>query len=748
MEWSGFNSQLARQTTEIEKKNPSTYLFGPLIDAPPAHPDTVLTSLIYMMKSLNDLGMTYIHLSPDMQLYIQAMQIKWNDPLRFQNLILRPGVMHIVQNIWGSIGHLMKGSGLEIIIGAAFGGVNNIMCHGKPWVRAIRAYRMVSCILLQSFLQTGFKTWDEICNHLEKARLHPTGRHWVDNLIMPTLITHQLLRAEREGDWLLQQLCIKRLLPYFFAAGHPNYARYLSWHTLEMSMLLPADAKEDLLSGAFVCRHKTGSWNSVSADQFGEQTAIKIGKGGLKGISLSPHQVAEWLDSFPLSAYISDMLDFCYLTDLPATPTETPHKEGVSRRKLDEDDRMITELEKCSHPLEKTSDVLYNIHNGQVAPTEVNVADSLDLGMAMATSFRHSLPSGFFAALTSPVKTMEHLKRGVKFGEKVVFDLESIFLRLIMIGQQREMELMPIFGYELCAVPASIVDEYGCLRKGSKAVLVQKLGVRQLQPHSPNIIIIDAQQLLYHVVWPCGESVGVLAESIKARLKLCSAPEKILVFDRYAELSAKDHERQRRAGVGSTTFNLDLNCPLPSREALLKNKINKRCLARLLSTFDLGSDVSVESHNDGIFLHEEADVTIISYLFQAADAGRGVVRIISDDSDVFVLLVYWTWHYGLRDRISVQMEKWDGVVLDINATCANLGDTLCSQLLGAHAITGCDTVSYPFGKGKATVLKIMKKENFPGLFDVLGEEDATEADLMTVGQHFLQLCMDNHKALP
>ena len=185
-----------------------------------------------------------------------------------------------------------------------------------------------------------------------------------------------------------------------------------------------------------------------------------------------------------------------------------------------------------------------------------------------------------------------------------------------------------------------------------------------------------------------------------------------LVFDRYAELSAKDHERQRRAGVGSTTFNLDLNCLLPSREALLKNKINKRCLARLLSTFDLGSDVSVESHNDGIFLHEEADVTIISYLFQAADAGRGVVRIISDDSDVFVLLVYWTWHYGLRDRLSVQMEKWDGVVLDINATCANLGDTLCSQLLGAHAITGCDTVSYPFGKGKATVLKIMKKDNF------------------------------------
>ena len=53
-----------------------------------AHPDTILTSVMYMMQSLTDLGMTYIHLSPDMQLYIQAMQIKWNEPQAFDKLIL------------------------------------------------------------------------------------------------------------------------------------------------------------------------------------------------------------------------------------------------------------------------------------------------------------------------------------------------------------------------------------------------------------------------------------------------------------------------------------------------------------------------------------------------------------------------------------------------------------------------------------------------------------------------------------
>ena len=84
----------------------------------------------------------------------------------------------------------------------------------------------------------------------------------------------------------------------------------------------------------------------------------------------------------------------------------------------------------------------------------------------------------------------------------------------------------------------------------------------------------------------------------------------------------------------------------------------------------------------------------------------------------------------------VEMEKWDGVVLDVNATCAHLGSTVCSQLLGAHAITGCDTVSYHFGKGKASMLKTLKEGDFPGLFDVLGEECASQEDLMAVGEQF------------
>ena len=157
-EWGGFNSQLARQSTGCTNRGPSMYLFGPLINAPPAHPDTVLTSVMCMMQSLTDLGMTYIHVSPDMQLYIQAMQIKLNEPHAFDKLILRAGVMHIVQNVCGCIGQLMMGSGLADLIGSAFGGVGRIMAQGN--------HGCVRCAHSGWYLQFS-------CNH----SCRPVSRH-------------------------------------------------------------------------------------------------------------------------------------------------------------------------------------------------------------------------------------------------------------------------------------------------------------------------------------------------------------------------------------------------------------------------------------------------------------------------------------------------------------------------------------------------------------------------------------------
>ena len=135
----------------------------------------------------------------------------------------------------------------------------------------------------------------------------------------------------------------------------------------------------------------------------------------------------------------------------------------------------------------------------------------------MEKEYIASLPNGFYNPISSPIKTMSLLKKQMK-GKSVrpVIDLESIFLRLLMIGQQREIELEHLFAYELCAVPSSLIDEHGCLCKGNKSDLVKRLGVPETLPTTPDTIILDVSQLFYHIVWPHGGSPSHLISSIKA----------------------------------------------------------------------------------------------------------------------------------------------------------------------------------------------------------------------------------------
>ena len=84
------------------------------------------------------------------------------------------------------------------------------------------------------------------------------------------------------------------------------------------------------MTGTHVCRHSEGGWNSVSGYQFGEQTATMTGKGGLEGITLSSELVTEWIDSFPLSVYISYAMEHMYsqADQLPnSSSSQTKHKE-------------------------------------------------------------------------------------------------------------------------------------------------------------------------------------------------------------------------------------------------------------------------------------------------------------------------------------------------------------------------------------------------------------------------------------
>ena len=69
------------------------------------------------------------------------------------------------------------------------------------------------------------------------------------------------------------------------------------------------------------------------------------------------------------------------------------------------------------------------------------------------------------------------------------------------------------------------------------------------------------------------------------------------------------------------------------------------------------------SRADSIVKHDEADISLNSYMLHVVFRGARTVRILSDDTDVFILLVYWC--HKANVTCPVQMEKWNGTVLNI-----------------------------------------------------------------------------------
>ena len=187
-------------------------------------------------------------------------------------------------------------------------------------------------------------------------------------------------------------------------------------------------------------------------------------------------------------------------------------------------------------------------------------------------------------------------------------------------------------------------------------------------------------------------------------------------------------ENERRLASMVCTFSLGENeRRLASMLCTFSLGENERRLTSMLCNFSLGEKVTMDTLDDGMFSHDEADITMISYVIEAANSGKTVIRVLSDDTDVFVLLVYWVCRKELECK--VQMERWDGTVLNINATCDKLG-AKCLQLLGMHAFSGCDTTSYPYAKGKIGALNTLLAGDFPGLVDLLGEVGTARTDLM------------------
>jgi len=119
----------------------------------------------------------------------------------------------------------------------------------------------------------------------------------------------QLLKASREGNWLLQLSAIHDMIPWCFSYVKQNYARYLSYYYTEMTNLQEEHPEiyAYLSDGGFsVQLGSRNPFGRIPVDQAVEETVNRDTQtpGGTKGFSLKPnavhryYQTAEYRNSY------------------------------------------------------------------------------------------------------------------------------------------------------------------------------------------------------------------------------------------------------------------------------------------------------------------------------------------------------------------------------------------------------------------------------------------------------------------
>ena len=126
-----------------------------------------------------------------------------------------------------------------------------------------------------------------------------TFSYW-DSFLHACGILLRLLRADRQGDFLLHLDAVMEAVPFFYVAGKVNYARYSPVYVAEMRQLVTDQPMmfQHMMRGRFAVRRSPETnFNSVPTDQALEQTINREAKsdGGIIAFTLRKGALLRWL---------------------------------------------------------------------------------------------------------------------------------------------------------------------------------------------------------------------------------------------------------------------------------------------------------------------------------------------------------------------------------------------------------------------------------------------------------------------
>ena len=200
--------------------------------------------------------------------------------------------------------------------GVATSGTADSFLKASHVTRTRHAHQVIACslyLLLQNAYTEYSNDLDEgedlasledWCT--ERAALCPQVHFWCI-IFQLELVVMIYVRLLRKGNFLLYIDALTKIVPWFFALGHINYARWVPINLRDMVALKHAhpDIYGEFLKGKFTVKKTTHSFSAMAVDQAHEQNSASVkGDDGAVGLTENPAALQRWMVSGPEMARV------------------------------------------------------------------------------------------------------------------------------------------------------------------------------------------------------------------------------------------------------------------------------------------------------------------------------------------------------------------------------------------------------------------------------------------------------------
>ena len=542
--------------------------------------------------------------------------------------------------------------------------------------------------------------------------------------------------------------------------------RWGSVYLAEMKRL-PSEVEAEFLAGNFVVKWSNRNFSEVDPDHALEWLNC-VGKesGGIVGITKTPSALSRWALSYNLRSIIS--ANTLELLGMSSAAEYRHHSEESAARKMKDkitENRLKETLKKYDAASAQNKD-LVKITSKEKCPPEVQ--DSLlsakvkgeqllqDFVQTRLGAAENCTDHPFF----SPLKKQRCMtfasmtKTHIKVKKKDSVEVDSRLLQKIMglYHSGRPIDIMEILKHELTAVPTSIALADGTLRTGQKSQLLTCLTAGVECPNfipvmEPTGVVIDAMGLVHALGKPAGaktfgDIASAFSTSVRAIGERHGSQRLDLVFDRYdrndsIKSAARDRRQMSHIEGHNNGVHAGRNYSSPTDATVLPSadwrcylgvSSNKASLASFLGSavlresYDFTVVVSgafentenVRSNRPEMDLsslradHEEADTRIMVHV---SNMPQRTIVVYSRDTDVLVLLTHHRERLPARQLWMRTGPNKDPKYIPIHDVVKTHSESVLKELLAFHALTGCDTTSFFFRKGKKGAWKNFTKHS-------------------------------------